>query len=224
MNNHLQKIGGISAVVAAATYLFAMGLVVSVLQPVADVNLGFQEYMAFLAANKSLVFVWNFAMYIVNGTCQAVLVWALYERLKSGSPILSKIASSFGFIWVTFVFLSGFILTYGTEALIHLYGKNPMQAENLKNTLDTITMGIDHSDKLLGCLWIGLASVAAIRGKIFPKVTNVFGLSISILAPIGVVVPTLILVSYAFGVGIIVWLMAVGVCMLCRGTVDYSQR
>jgi hypothetical protein len=124
MNNQLQKAGGISAIVAATMYLFAMGLVVSVLQPVAGTN--------------------------------------------------------------------------------------------LKNTLDTITMGIDHSDKLLGCLWIGLASAAAIKRNVFPKIINIFGLIISILAPIGIIIPTLNSISYAFGVGIIVWLLVIGIFMSCK--------
>ena len=57
---NLQRAGGVSAIVAAATYLFAMGLVVSLLKPMADPTLGFQEYMAFLIANKPLCF---------SGTC-----------------------------------------------------------------------------------------------------------------------------------------------------------
>jgi hypothetical protein len=214
MNNQLQKTGGISAIIAAATYLFAMGLVVSLLQPVADTNLGFQEYMTFLTANKTLLFIWNFSMYIINGICQTILVWAIYERLKNSSLIMSKLASTFGLIWVAFVFLSGFILIYGTDALINLYGKNQNQAEMLKNTLDTITMAIDHSDKLLGCLWIGLISVAAIKSKVFPRIINIFGLIISIFPPIGIIIPALISISYVFGIGIIVWLLAVGIYMI----------
>ena len=37
----LQKVGGIAALIAAATYLFAMGLAVSVLKPMTDTSLGF---------------------------------------------------------------------------------------------------------------------------------------------------------------------------------------
>ena len=127
----LQKAGGISALIAVATYLFAMGLVVSVLQPMADSSLGFQEYMAFLIASKPLVFIWHFSMYFINGSCLVVLVLALYQRLKSGSPTLAKIASAFGFIWTAFVFLSGLITNYGIESLVTLYGKNQAQADEI---------------------------------------------------------------------------------------------
>ena len=221
MNSKLQKAGGISAIIAATMYLFAMGLVVSLLQPVADTNLKFQEYMTFLSSNKMLVFIWNFAMYIISGICQTVLVWAIYERLKNTSPVLAKISATFGFIWVVFVFLSGFILTYSTEAIINLYQQNSTQAEMLKNTLDTITMGIDHSDKLLGCLWIGLVSFVAIKNKIFPQAVNIFGLIISILSPIGIIIPAFIEISYLFGIGIIVWWLALGICMLYKSSKSF---
>jgi hypothetical protein len=224
MNNQLQKAGGIVAILAAAMYLFAMGLVVSLLQFIADTNLEFQEYMTLLSTNKTLIFIWNFAMYIISGICQTVLVWAIYEMFKTSSPILSKLAATFGFIWVAFVFLSGFILTYGTEAIINLYGKNPIQAEMLKNTLDTITMGIDHSDKLLGCLWIGLVSVTGLKHKVFPKAIHIFGFVISVLSPIGVIISALIEISYLFGVGLIVWLLAVGICMLNRLKIIKNER
>jgi hypothetical protein len=217
---NLQKAGGISALIAAATYLFAMGLVVSILKPMADLNLGFQEYMTFFTANKSLLFIWHFSMYIINGFCLIVLVLAIYERLKNSSPRLAKIASSSGFIWAAFVFLSGLILNYGTEALISLYGKNQAQAEMLKNVLDTITMGIDSSDKLLGCLWVGLVSIAAIKKKVFPKTINIFGLVISLAGLIGTIIPALLSISYIFGVGAIVWWLAVGIYMLRKQTID----
>jgi hypothetical protein len=214
MNNRLQKAGGISAIIAAATYLFAMGLVMSLLSFIADTNIEFQEYMRLLSSNKTLVFVWNFVMYIINGICQTVLVWAIYEILKNRSPILSKLAATFGFFWTVFVFLNGFILIYSTEAVIALYERNAVQAEMMKNTIDTLTMGIDHSDKLLGCLWIGLVSFVAIRNRLFSKTINIFGFMISILSPVGIIIPALIEISYLFGAGVIVWLLAVGIYIL----------
>jgi hypothetical protein len=197
-----------------------MGLVVSVLKPMADMNLGIQKYMAFLMANKLLVFIWHFSMYLVSGTCLVVLVLAIYERLKNNSPRLAKIASAFGFIWTAFVLLSGLIMNYGIEALITLYGKNQAQAEMLKNALDTITTGIDSSDKFSGCLWVGLASLAAFKNKAFPRTFNIFGLAISAAGLIGTMIPALVSVSYLFGIGAIVWWLAVGIHMLRKQAIQ----
>jgi hypothetical protein len=159
-------------------------------------------------------------MYLVNGFCLTVFALALHERLKTASPRLAKIASAFGFIWIAFVFLSGLIVNYGNEALIALYGKNQGQAESLKVVLDTVTLGIDSSDKLLGCLWVGLASVAAFSGRALPRTFNVFGLVISAVGLIGTLIPALVSISYLFGIGAIVWWLAVGIHMLKKQDID----
>ncbi|MCK7479911.1 MAG: hypothetical protein M0C28_23435 [Candidatus Moduliflexus flocculans] len=166
---NLQKAGGIAALIAAGTYLFAMGLLVSLLGPMADPSLGFQEHMAFLTAHKGLVFVWHSVMYFVNGICLVVLVPALYERLETGLAAAGPGRLGLRVSMDSLRFLSGVITNYGTEAPITLYGKNQAQAETLKIALDAVTLGIDSSDRLLGGLWVGLASLAAFKGRGVPE-------------------------------------------------------
>jgi hypothetical protein len=211
---NLQKAGGICALIAAATYVFAMGLAATLLMPMLDSSLGFREFMTFLVANKLLVFVWHFSMYFINGVCLTVLALALYERLKVDSPNLAKIATVFGLFWTSFVFLSGLIINYGTEAVINLYQKSQASAGNLWLAINTVTIGIDSSDKLLGCLWIGLVSLAAYQSKVFPVAVNILGLVISLTGLIGTAIPALGFVSYIFGVGAIVWWLCIGIVML----------
>ena len=213
---NLQKAGGISALVSAASYVFAIGLYLTLMTPLADPKLGIQDYMAFFIPNKGLAFIWTFSMYIIHGASLVVLVPALYERLKNGSPRLSLIAACFGFIWTSFVLLSGFINIWGNEALIALYGKNRDQAETFKNALTLITLGIDSSDRFLGSLWIGLASLAAFKEKVFPKAVNMFGLTLSAAAlSAGLILPVNdASASLLFGMGAIVWWLAVGIAML----------
>lgn len=214
--NTLQKAGGISAIIAAATYNFAIALVSTILAPMADLTLGFEEYMTFLTANQTLIFIWHFSMYIINGICLVVLALALYERLKDGAPVLAKVATAFGFLWIALVFASGLITNLGLDTLVNLYGKDPAQAESLKVALETITLGLDSSDKLLGCLWVGLISLAAIRIGALPKAVAILGLVISGIGLIGATIPALIAISYAFGVGVIFWWLFTGIALLRR--------
>jgi hypothetical protein len=212
--SNLQKAGGISALVASSTYLFAFVMLFTILAPMNDSTLIFEKYIDFLEANKTLVFIWHFAIYLMNGVCLIILSLALYERLKSGAQVMMKTATVLGLIWASFVFLSGFLVIYGTEAFISLNITDPVQAEILKKTIETITLSIDHSDKFLGCLWIGLVSIAALKTGTLPKLLNIFGIVISISGLIGTVVPELIAISYAFGIGAIVWWLGLGVFML----------
>jgi hypothetical protein len=210
----LQKAGGICSLIASATYVFAMALVLSILTPFADTNLSFQEYVFFVTSNKTIIYIWHFSMYFINGICLTVLVVALYERLKNYSPYMAKLASIFGFTWIVFVFLSGLINIFGAETVITLYAKNQNQAEILKQTLETISMSIDHSDKSLGCLWVGFVSITAFKNKILPKIANIFGIVISIAGLIGIIITSLLTVSYVFGFGIIIWWLCIGIFML----------
>jgi Na+-driven multidrug efflux pump len=211
---NLQKAGGICSLIASATYIFAMALVLSVLSPFADTNLSFQEYISFVAANKTIIYIWHFSMYFINGICLMVLAVALYERLKNGAPYMAKIASVFCFIWIAFVFLSGLINIFGTETVITLYTKDQNQAEIVKQTVETISMSIDHSDKLLGCLWVGFVSIAAFKNKILPNMVNILGMVISTAGLIGIIIPSLLTVSYVFGFGAIIWWLCIGIFML----------
>jgi hypothetical protein len=213
---NLQKAGGVSALISAASYVFAIGLYLTLMLPLADTQLGIDGYVAFFAAHRALAFAWTFSMYIVHGLSLVVLVLALHERLKDGSPRLSLVASSLGMIWAAFVLLSGFINIWGSEALVALYGNSRDQAEAFRNALTIITLGIDSSDKLLGSLWLGLASLAAFRTRTLPKVVSILGLAIGAAALlIGLILPVNdSSASFLFGVGAIVWWIALGVHML----------
>lgn len=208
------KAGGIFAILAAATYLFAIVLAGTILAPMTDLSLGFEEYMAFLTGNQTLIFIWHFSMYIINGISLVYLALALYERMKDGAPVLARAATIFGFLWIALVFASGLITNFGLDTLVTLYAKDPAQAESLKLALETITLGLDSSDKLLGCLWVGLISLAGIRTRTLPKVLAIFGMLISVVGLVGSTIPSLIAISYAFGVGVIFWWLFTGIVLL----------
>ncbi|OHD15331.1 MAG: hypothetical protein A2086_08430 [Spirochaetes bacterium GWD1_27_9] len=153
---NLQKLGRLAAIILSFTYILGMGFVFSVLSPIADSSLAFDKYMDFIKTNKTIIFIWHFIIYFINGICLIILILVLYEIYKDIHPQIIKISTSFGFILTLFVFLSVLITNYGIKYLISLYVKNLSQLEILRITIDTITLSIDHSDKFLGGLWIGL--------------------------------------------------------------------
>ncbi len=211
---NLQKIGGVAALIDAATYLVPMGLLVTLLAPMANTDLDFGQFMAFFMDNQTIVFIWHLLMYMVNGVFLVILALALYDRLKTGSPAMAQVATVLGLIWAVMVFASGFITIYGFEVLANLYGKNPAEAATLKLVLDTVTLGLDHSDRFLGCLWVLLVSWAALRSGALPKPLNYLGLVIGVPGIISTLFPALNELAYAFGLGIIVWWLWLGIVML----------
>ena len=210
----LQKTGGISALICAATYLVSMGLLVTLLAPFMDPAMQFTEFMDFFLANQAIIFTWHLLMYLVNGVCLVILALALFDRLKAGSPALAQAATVFGLIWAVFVFASGFITLYGWELLAGLYRSDPAQAASLKPVLDMITTGLDHSDRFLGCLWVLLISWAALRAGLLPKALNYLGLAIGVPGIISTAFPAITALGLAFGLGIIVWWIWLGIVLL----------
>ena len=211
---NLQKMGGVAALIDAATYLVAIGLFLTLLAPMGNTELDFGQFMAFFMDNQMIVFIWDLLSYMVNGVFLVILALALYDRLKADSPAMAQVATVLGLIWAVMVFASGFITIYGYEVIANLYGKDPAQAATLKLVLGTVTLGLDHSDRFLGCLWVLLVSWAALRSGALPKALNYLGLVIGMPGIISTLFPAFNELGIAFGLGIIVWWIWLGIVML----------
>lgn len=210
----LQKVGGISALICAGTFILAMGLAATVLTPMTDSSMPFEQFIAFFLPHKSLVFAWHFLMYLVNGTFLALLTLALYQRLKAGTPALALAATAYGLLWTGLVFADGFITLNSWQVIGQLSTTDPAQASLLRLVVDTVTIGLDHSDRFLGCLWVLLTSWAALRNGQLSKPLNIFGLVIGFAGILSSFTPALNILGYAFGVGVIVWWIWVGIMLL----------
>ncbi|MDP3177903.1 MAG: hypothetical protein Q8M76_08365 [Spirochaetaceae bacterium] len=88
MMTRFQKAGGAAALAATLCFLFAFALAATALAPMTTPELDFGEYLGLYHERGSLIYLWHFAMYIVLGLCLTILVLALHERLKEGSPAL----------------------------------------------------------------------------------------------------------------------------------------
>ncbi len=210
----LQKAGGISALVCACTYILGLGLLTTILTPMANESLPFDQFIAFFLPHQNLIFIWHFSMYLVNGTFLVILTLALYQRLHMGAPALALLAACFGLLWAGMVFASGFITLYGWEVIGKLSSADPAQASMLRLVVDTVTIGIDHSDRFLGCLWVLLTSWAALRSGLLPRPLSILGIVIGTAGIVSSIAPALNELGYAFGVGIIVWWIWLGIFLL----------
>jgi hypothetical protein len=220
----LQKAGGISALICAGTYILALGLLTTVLTPMADSALPFDQFIAFFLPHQTLIFVWHFSMYLVNGAFLTILTLALYQQLKTGAPALSLAAACFGLLWTGLVFASGFITLYGWEVIGKLSATDPIHASTLRLVVDTVTIGIDHSDRFLGCLWVLLTSGAALRTGQLSKPLNILGLVIGATGIVSSIAPAFTELGYAFGVGIILWWVWVGIILLRSTPVQAANK
>ena len=109
----LQKMGGVAALIEAATYVVGLVLFATVLAPYTIGDPDPVESVAFLADNQTIMYIWNLIIYVVNSVFLVVLALALYERLKAGSSAIVQTATAFGLIWAGLLVASGMVFNVG---------------------------------------------------------------------------------------------------------------
>ncbi len=211
--NNLQKMGGISALIAALTYIVGFAMVFTVLSDFLLEDLSHAESVQYIVDNEGLLYVWYMILYVVNAIFLTVVVLAIHERLKDGAQALSQIAAAFGLIWAGLVFASGMLILVDIGTIVELHADNPVGAELAWVTLTSVEEGLGGGIEIVGGLWALVLSIAALQLARLPKMLNYLGIIIGI-AGILTIIPPIADVAVIFGLGFIVWFIWAGSVML----------
>ena len=211
---NLQKMGGIAALIGAATNLFAIGMFITILAPVGFISDDPGQIVAFMADNQAIINVTYQIMYLVFGVSLIFLSLALYERLKAGSPALAQAVTTFGLIWAVLVIVNGTLAISNLNTVVKLYGENPAQAATVWLTLDSVETGLGGGggETIVNALWFLLLSWAALRARELPRVLNYLGVVIGVAGILSVVLQPALTAVY--GLGLIIWFVWLGIVML----------
>lgn len=208
-----QRIGGVAALVEAATFVIGFVLAATALADYTVEDLEPADAVDFLVENEAAVYVFNTVIFIVFGVALVVLTLALHDRLRANDPFLSQTAAAFGIIWATLVLAAGMIANLGLGSVVDLADSDGTAAETVWSTLDAVQNGLGGGIEVVGGLWVALVSWAALRGGSLPNGLNYLGVLVG-LAGIVSVVPVPEAVLAVFGLGLIVWFVALGVVLL----------
>ena len=216
---NLLKVGGIAALIGAATNLLGLGVFVAFLAPKGfgseDLDPG--QILALHADNMAIMRVYDQIMYLVFGVCLIFLALALYERLKAGSPALAQAVTTFGLIWAVLVIVNGTLAINNLSTVVKLYGENPAQSATVWLTLDSVEAGLGAGggETLVSALWLLLLGWVASRARELPRVLNYLGMVIGVAGILSVVLTSLgLMASYVYGLGLIIWFVWLGIVML----------
>jgi hypothetical protein len=224
MKDDLQKVGGVAALIAAATWVFGFVLFLTVINT-ADFEFGNLDdpiqSVEFLADNQTIMHINSLIVYVVFGAFLVVLALALNERLKAGSRALVQSATVFGLIWAGLVIAAGMVANIGLGTVVDLYGKDPAQAGSVWLALDSVENGLGGGYEIAGGLWVLLMSWAALRAGVLPRALNYLGV-VGGVAGLLTVVPALEMLGAVFGLALIVWFVWLGIVMLRGGTTTSS--
>jgi hypothetical protein len=207
-----QQLGGAAALFHASAYIVGMILGVTLIFPILEASSGL--YVAFVAQNETLVYIWNMISYWGSALTLVVMVLALYHRLKTGAPALAQTASVFGLIWAGLIVASANLMLRDGGVIASLYARDPAQAAALWPALEAVETGIVSGNELVGSLWVLLVSIAALKTKSLPGIFCFFGLAISAAGILTLVPGWIETTRMVFGVGMIVWSIWLGIVLL----------
>lgn len=209
----LQRAGGIAALVEALAYVVGFAVLATLLNPGDVEGWGLEQKLDFALQNKLLIQVWMTFIYVTFGLLLVVLTVALHERLRKASVGAMQVASAFGLIWAGLVIASGMVAVVGLDLAAALHGKDAAQAALLWAAIGAIQAGLGGGVEIVGGLWVGLISIAALRSGEFPTPLIYTGLAVG-AAGVVTVVPGLRDIGAIFGIGQIIWFVWIGIVLL----------
>jgi hypothetical protein len=211
---NLQKMGGLAALIGAATNILAIVMFITL----APKGLGSEDpgqTVAFFVDNLAAMHVWYVIIYLVFGVSLIFLSMALDERLKVGSPALDQTVTTIGVIWAVLVIVMGTLSINDLSTAARLYRQNPAQAVTVWSTLDSVETGLGNNggETMVNALWFLLLSWAALQAREFPKVLNYLGVITGIAGILSVVL-VLPALTAVYGFGLIIWFVWLGIVLL----------
>ncbi len=216
---HLQRAGGVAALLQALTYVVGFAAIATVLDPGSTEWSNVQK-LEYTLNRKWLFQLWTLFIYVVFGIALVVLSVALHDRLRLPSPALTQIATTFGLIWVGLVIASGMVASVGLETVDALHARDSAQAASAWVVISAIQNGLGGGVEIVGGLWVLLISAAALRGSQFPKALNYLGIAIGIAGAL-TLLPPLADLGAVFGLGQIIWFAWLGLLLLRDSPVEH---
>ena len=211
-----QKIGGIAALIGAATNLLGLVVYATLLAPKGlDSKADPGQYVALLADNQAAMRLWDQIIWLAFGVCMIFLSLALYERLKAGSPVLAQAVTIFGLIYAVLVIVIGALSINDLDTVVRLHSANPAQAATVWLTLDSVETGLGAGggETIVTGLWFLLLSWAALQARALPRLLNYLGVVVGLAGILYVFTASAALLSVN-ALGLIIWFVWLGIVML----------
>lgn len=205
----LQRLGGISALVAAGTFAVGLATSATLLTDLASAATP-AAAAAFIADNQLTVLLRTLATTIVFGVVLVPLVLAIADRLLRAHSPLARVATAFGLMWSGVAVCAGMITTAAYATVSALHGTDPEMAATVWSGLEAVITGLDGASRILGSVWMLGISIVALRERLFARWVNHLGVVLGVTGLVAVV-PALQELGTAVELGSIVWFTAVGI-------------
>ena len=208
----IQRLGGIGALIAAGTFVVGIAMFATIFMDFVNAT-DPSAAVEFIVDNQLPLYVWNNVIHIVFGIVLVPLVLAIGDRLRTAHSPLARVSSVFGLIWSGVIIATGMILNIAYATVSDLQGSDPEMASTVWASLDAVTNGLGGGNEVLGGIWVLGISIVALRERLFTRWINYLGVVMGVSALL-TIVPALEDVGAVFGLGLIVWFVAVGITLI----------
>ena len=209
--------GGIGAFIAAGTFFVGLAMFATMLGDFVGATAA-SDAVEFIVDNQVAVYVWNITIHIVFGIALVPLVLAIRDRLNDARSTLARVSTVFGLIWAGVIVCTGMITNIAYATVTDLQGTDPDMAATVWSALDAVANGLGGGNEVLGGIWVLGLSIVALRERLVARWTNYLGVVMGVAALV-TIIPPLEDVGAVFGLGLIVWFVAVGVALV-KGASD----
>ncbi|NTS76792.1 DUF4386 family protein [Catenovulum sp. SM1970] len=216
----IQKWGGIAAITEACTYLFGFVLFFGVLDAT-----GYDtpaRYLSFVIENRDTFFVGYLVIGLLFSFALIVLVQAVYQTFKHIAPDLMRFSAVVGYLWVGIVLASSMIFLTSLAALAEYHATDPEQALAINRAITIVVDALGGGIELVGAIWVIAISYVGLKGKVYSALLHYWGYLVGLAGVLTLFSglsflatnPFFEITTAIFGLGQIVWFIALGISML----------
>jgi hypothetical protein len=195
---NFQKVGGIAALGHTTALLIGMALSFTVMFPLLDAAP--DQTLKYLSDHPALVTLWSVIVDCGSAITLVIMLLALYERLKAGSPAFIRAAVVLGLLWAGLTIGTGDLMLHHFGVVANLYGSPPAQAAGW--------IALVHG------LWVLLLSLAVVRTGGLPRKIGYLGVYLGVMGCLTTVPAFAEILFMVFGPGMMAWSAWVGIAML----------
>ncbi len=196
----LPTIGGIAALGHTAVLMVGMVLSFTVMLPLLEATP--DQALTFLVTHPILANLWMWGVDGGTAITLMILVWVLYERMKTGEPMLALMATAFGWLW------AGLIVA-NSDLTLHNFGVVP-------NLIRSGPAQVAAWTALARSQWVLLLSLAAVRTGGLTRASSTLGMCLGLVGILTTVPAITEIMFMIFGPGMMVWSAWVGITLLRR--------
>lgn len=208
-NRRVQRVGGISSLLAGATFIFGILLYVTVFNGVATSDQTPIEAVQTLIDHEVAMRWWYLVTLVAFGVFIVPLVWALHDRLNRSAPATTRVASTFGCLWAGVVIAGGMVANVTITAVSQAHERSVDEAATLLASSLNIVNGLTGGNEIIGSAWVLALSCAAWSSKALPRQLCMFGMSTS-LAGFLTIIPVFSPLAMVYGLSMIGWFFWAG--------------